>query len=265
MEVIMNEENEWDGSVEADKLNGPIQHFLMEEVEKALGSMKHGKASGPSGIVKEHLVGSHHGKQTILEIANNILDGKDMPNDWRTSTIVPIYKKKGSVMECGSYRGVKLLEHGMKVVERLLERRLRNIVEIDKMQFGFMPGKGTIDAIYIVRRLQECYLGKKKKLFMCFVDLEKAFDRVPRKVIEWALRKRNVPESLVQAVMSLYKEAKAKVQVGKEYSEEFDVGVGLHQGSVLSPLLFAVVLDMCYQKTKEKVLHLSCCTQMISC
>jgi len=67
-------------------------------------------------------------------------------------------------MECGSYRGVKLLEHSMKAVEILLEKRLRDIVKIDKMQFGFMPGKGTIDAIYIVRRVQECYLGKKRKL-----------------------------------------------------------------------------------------------------
>jgi len=217
MEVIMNEENQWDGSVEADKIEGPVQQFVMEEVEKVLGSMKHGKAGGPTGIVKEHLVASHHGKQIILDTANGILNGKDMPNDWRTSTIVPIYKKKGSVMECGSYRGVKLLEHGMKAVERLLEKRLRDIVKIDKMQFGFMPGKGTIDAIYIVRRVQECYLGKKRKLFMCFVDLEKAFDRVPRRVIEWALRKRNAPESLVRAVMSLYKGAKTKVQVGVLY------------------------------------------------
>jgi len=99
-----------------------------------------------------------------LDTANYILNGNDMPNDWRTSTIVPIYKEKGSVMECGSYRGVKLLEHGMKAVERLLEKRLRDIV---KMQFGFMPGKGTIDALYIIRRLQECYLGKKRKLSFC--------------------------------------------------------------------------------------------------
>ena len=52
------------------------------------------------------------------------------------------------------------------------------MVKVDEMQFGFMPGKGTIDAVFILRRLQEEYLDKEKKLYMCFVDLEKAFDRV---------------------------------------------------------------------------------------
>ena len=122
--------------------------------------------------------------------------------------VVAIYKKKGSVMDCASYRGVKLLEHGMEVVERLLEKRLRRLVKVDQMQFGFMPSRSTVDAIFILRRMQESNLEKNSKLFICFVDLEKAFDRVPRKVIEWALRKKLVPERLVQAVMSIKKEQK---------------------------------------------------------
>ena len=90
------------------------------------------------------------------------------------------------MLECGSSQGIKLLEHGMKVAERVLERRLRQAVEIDKMQFGFRPGTGTTHAIFITRQLQERYRGKHRKLWWAFVDLEKAFDRVPRKVIEWA-------------------------------------------------------------------------------
>ena len=58
-------------------------------------------------------------------------------------------------MDCASYRGVKLLEHGMKVVERLLEKKLRRLVKVDQMQFGFMPGKITVDAIFILRKMQE--------------------------------------------------------------------------------------------------------------
>ena len=60
------------------------------------------------------------------------------------------------MLECGSSRGIKLLEHGMmKVAERVLERRLRQAVEIEKMQFGFRPGTGTTHAIFIARQLQE--------------------------------------------------------------------------------------------------------------
>ena len=94
------------------------------------------------------------------------------------SELVPIYKDKGDVLECGSSRGIKLLEHRMKVVERVLERRLRQAIEIDKMQFGFRPGTGTTHAIFIARQLQERYRGKHRELWWAFVDLEKAFDRV---------------------------------------------------------------------------------------
>ena len=59
---------------------------------------------------------------------------------------------------------------------KLLKRYLRKIVAIDDMQFGFMPGKGTIDAVFILRLIQEEYLAKQKKLSMCYVDLKKAFD-----------------------------------------------------------------------------------------
>ena len=58
-------------------------------------------------------------------------------------------------MECSSYRTVKLLEHGMKVLEVVLEKRLRQKVKIDDMQFGSVPGKGAVDAIFMVRQLQE--------------------------------------------------------------------------------------------------------------
>ena len=71
----------------------------------------------------------------------------------------------------------------MKVVERLLEKILRRLVKVDQMQYGFMPGRSTVDAIFILRRKQESYLEKNKKTYL-FFDLEKAFHRVLRKVIE---------------------------------------------------------------------------------
>ena len=123
--------------------------------------------------------------------------------------------------------------HAMKIVEKVLERKLWHMVKVDEMQFGFMPCKGTTDAVFILR-LQEEYLDKEKKLYMCFVDLETAFDRVPRKVLEWAMRKKDIPEVMVRAVISLYEGAKIRVRVGQELSEEFEMKVGVHQGSVLS-------------------------------
>ena len=90
---------------------------------------------------------------------------------------------------------------------------------------------------------------------MCFVDLEKTFDRVPRKVMEWALRKKGLAEVLVQAVMSLYEGSRTKVRVGSGTSDEFGVRVGVHQGSVLSPLIFAIVVDLVTEHAREGLLN----------
>ena len=68
---------------------------------------------------------------------------------------------------------------------------IRQLVSIYDSQFGFVPGRGTTDAIFVVRQLRE-YLAANKGLYMAFVDLEKAFDGVPRKVIRWVLRKLGV-------------------------------------------------------------------------
>jgi len=137
-------------------------------------------------------------------------------------------------MECGSYREIKLMEHATKVVEMIFEYRIRQQIDIDDMQFGFMKGKGTIDAIFIVRQMQEKFRAKGKKLYFGFVDLEKAFDRVPREVIRWAMRKLGVEEWLVLAVISMYTGAKTVVRTVYGNSNDFKVKVGMHQGSALS-------------------------------
>ena len=110
------------------------------------------------------------------------------------------------------------------------------------MQFEFMPGKGTIDAIFIVRQLQEKYLGKKN-LFFVFVDLEKTFDRVPRDIVRWAMRKLNIDKWLIETVMAMYELSNSAVRVNNSVGSKFSVKVGVHQGSLLSPLLFIMVLE----------------------
>ena len=82
------------------------------------------------------------------------------------------------------------------------------MVVIGDMQFGFMKGKGTTDATFMARQMQENFRVKGKKLYFGFVDLKKAFDRVPREVISWAMCKLGVEEWLVSAVMSMYIGAK---------------------------------------------------------
>ena len=148
---------------------------------RAIREMKVGKAAGPAEVSIEMIAASGEIRIGVMvELCQGVLDGRGMLDEWALSVVVPIFKGKGDAMCYMAYRGVKLLEHAMKIVEKVLERRLQRMVKVDEMQFLFMPGKGTIDAVFILRRLQEEYLDKEKKLYICFVDLEKAVDRVER-------------------------------------------------------------------------------------
>ena len=102
----------------------------------------------------------------IVELCQSVLDGRGMPDGWALSVVVPIFKGKGNAMSCGAYRGVKLLEHAMKIVEKVLQSRMRCMVKVDEMQLGFMPSKGTIDAVFILRRLKEESLDKEKVVYV---------------------------------------------------------------------------------------------------
>ena len=165
-------------------------------VKKAISQMKAGKAPGPSCIVVEMIrAAGDMGTSMIRDLAI-IRDGK-VPSDWEQSFIVCLYKGKGDTLERGNYRGLKLTEQVMKILERIADGLIRQLVSIDNSQFGFVPGRGTTDAIFVVRQLQEKYLAANKRLYMAFIDLEKAFDRIPRKVIWWALKKLGVEEWIV--------------------------------------------------------------------
>ena len=160
----------------------------------------------------------------MTDICNAVVKEGRIPEDCRKSWMVSIYKGKGDAMECGSYRGIKLLDvscRAMKVMERVIEIRVRNKVKIDEMQFGFSAGKGTMDAMFIVRQLQEKYLGMKEELWMEFVALEKAFDRVPRDVLWWALKELGVEEWIIIVIQSMYVGSTTAVKFKNGESSQF--------------------------------------------
>ena len=114
-----------------------------------LKKMKRHKAPGLSGLVAEMIQATGDtGTQWILDLCNGIVKEGSIPEDWKSSVVLPVYKGKGDPM------GIKLLEHAMKVVDRIFEHRIRQQIEIDDMQFGFMKGKGTTDAIFVARQMR---------------------------------------------------------------------------------------------------------------
>ena len=211
-EKLLNTEFDWDRDSlsEVHPVEGPAMQIKNEWVEEAIRKMKNGKAAGMSDIVAEMVKASGDtGIELITSLANQIMKDGVIPQDWQSSVIVNCFKGKGDTLERGNYRGLKLVDQVMKVIDRVIDKLLREIIDIDEMQFGFVPGRGTTDAIFLLRQLQEKYLGKRKNLYLAFVDLEKAFDRVPCRVVWWAMRKLSVDKWLVKIVQSMYTNARS--------------------------------------------------------
>ena len=150
--VLLNMENErMERSVESIS-DAHIEPIAREEVVQALSKMKRGKAVGPDGIPAEawKCLGKI-GIDFLMSLFNDIVHSNTMPKEWRRSILVPIYKGKGDVQDCGNYRG-KSLPPTMKIWER--EKRLKKMVNFGEEQYGFMPGKSAADAIFALKQLR---------------------------------------------------------------------------------------------------------------
>ncbi|KAK3518321.1 hypothetical protein QTP86_003652 [Hemibagrus guttatus] len=253
-EELMNEENEREKRVEGvNSVEQKVDKIRKDEVRKALKRMKSGKAVGPDDIPVE--VWKCLGEAAVEFLANlfnRVLESERMPEEWRRSVLVPIFKNKGDVQSCSNYRGIKLMSHTMKLWERVVEARLRKVVDICEQQYGFMPRKSTTDAIFALRILMEKYRDGQKELHCVFVDLEKAYDRVPREELWYCMRKSGVAEKYVRVVQDMYERSRTVVRCAVGQTEEFKVKVGLHQGSALSPFLFAIVMDQLSEEVRQE-------------
>jgi hypothetical protein len=184
--------------ISSDDLNRQFVHRIQEsEVKDALKRMKGGKAMGPDGIPIE--VWRTLGDVAIVwltKLFNLIFQSNRMPDEWRQSILVPMFKNNGDVQSCTNYRGIKW--------ERIIEHRLRRVTNVTENQFGFMPGRSTMEAIFLIRQLMERCREQKKDLHTIFIDLEKAYDKVPRNVTWWALQMHKVSSKYITLIKDMY-------------------------------------------------------------
>ena len=166
----------------------------------------------------------------LTKLYNRTMESERMPEEWRDSVLIPIFKNNGDVQSCSNYRGIKLIGHTMKLWERIIERRLRRDLTFSNQQYGFMPGKSTTDALFALRVLMEKYREGQKELHCVFEDLEKAYDKVPREEVWYCMRKSGLAEKYVIIVQDMYDGSTTAVRCAVGVTEGFEVKVGLHQG-----------------------------------
>ena len=252
-ERLLNEENERLIHEDGQPNEGATGGVERAEVVRALAKMKNGKAMGPDGIpVEVWKVLGEEGIDLLWDLFEKIYEQEEIPDEWRNSVVVPIYKEKGDVQDCNNYRRIKLMSHTMKIWERVIDQRLRMEVEITPEQFGFMPNRRTTDAVFALRQVMERCREGQKTLYILFIDLEKAYDRVPRQEVWRSLRQKMVPEKYVRLVQEMYRNVQATIRSCLGETESLEVKVGLHQGSTLSPFLFNIVMEVMTDGVRER-------------
>ena len=205
----MNKENNRDPRTEEAEVANKEVNYISREVKNALRRMKKCKAVGPDELpVEVWKCMGEMGIKFLTRLFNKLLVGEQMPEEWRRSVLIPIYKNKGDAQCCGNYSGIKLMSHTMEVWEKIIEARLRDRVEISKQQYGFMPGKGTTNAMFALRMLMEKYREGQRELHSIFIDIEKAYDRVPQEELWYCMRKFGTAEKYMQLVQNMYRKVK---------------------------------------------------------
>ena len=223
--------------------------FTWDELMTALKKMKGGRATGLDGlpIEVEKFIFSDEMLVLLLDDFNSaLLLGKQ---EWKDA-VISILFKKGSPALCDNYRGLSLINHTGKLLERMLQNRLLPFALeaglVPWGQFGFLAGVGTADAQGLAAHLADSAAEQGLKTFRAFVDLTKAYDKVDRDALWLILQRAGVPPRFVALVKDLHVGARAAVRHGGQTSESFPLQRGLKQGSVFAPLLFNIFLGAEY-------------------
>jgi hypothetical protein len=233
---------------------GTATSLSVEEVTEAIKSLRDGKAAGLDEIRPEMLKAlGPSGSIWLTRVIRVAWDSGEAPLDWQTAVVIPIFKK-GDQRDCTNYRGISLLSLPGKVYAKVLERKCRDIVDskIQDEQCGFRTGRSTRDQIFTLKQVFEKAWEYNVKVYSCFVDLEKAYDRVPRGRLWGVLQEYGIDGQLLWAIKSLYENCSCCVRINGAKSNPFTVSIGLRQGCVLSPLLFIIYMDWIARRSQGK-------------
>ena len=212
-----------------------------DEIRAAIKLLKNGKAPGVDKITAELL---KFGEETLvqwltqLHVAVSIWQSESVPEDWVKQLTIPLHKK-GAHDHCDNFRGIALLSIPGKIFCRVIQKRLaeRGNQLLRESQCGFRKGRGCIDQVFSLRVLAEKAREYNTPLYMylCFVDLRKAYDSVSRDALWVVLQKRyQVPGKLLRILKALHRDTGGAVRAYGKVSKEFPIKNGVRQGNVLA-------------------------------
>ena len=240
-------------------IESPPSH---EEIDKAIGQLNNGKSCTDveAEVVKvaNCIPQFQLGMKSYFE---KIWTTKEIPAQWRSSRITPIWKRKGSALDPSNYRGISTSSTLCKIGMNVILTRLSNFydAQLQRTQFGFRKGVGCNDAIYMVKQLQEIASTSQQNLYCCFIDLSAAFDHINRDILFKTIKNRLTPSkqnnSNILVLQNLYSSTKSYVQNDDPNTKSFPVKSGSRQGGVEGPPLYNYYADYalrCYEHQKNE-------------
>ena len=223
------------------------QDISIEDVQAAFTKLS--SSSSCLGPLKAALIKA--GKPVLVPVLASLFtsvyrSGK-VPREWLAGAITAIYKGKGDPAEPNNYRGITVGHVLGKLYALTLNLRLSAWAESKGKralgQSGFRRGFRTTDNCFILRAVVERARAQGMKLYICAVDLEKAFDSVDRQLLWAGLQRAGIGGRMLATLQALYADVPVCVRTDEGLSSTFQSIIGVKQGCPLSPLLFGIFLD----------------------
>ncbi len=212
-----------------------------EEVMDAISQLKRWKAPGPDDLPAELLRGS-----AVVDALHRIITDAwhthTIPQGWKDATLVPI-PKKGDRRQVSNWRGICLLAAAGKVLSNILRTRILPIQDsiLPESQCGFRKNRSCIDAIHCMRYLAEMTAKHPEStLHTIYVDLQKAYDSVPRAALWDVLKTYGTPPNILALIKALHDGMEVRVRISGRLLPPIAVQNGVRQGCVLAPTLFNI-------------------------
>ena len=224
--------------------DSPYPEPTLDEVVTAIKRLKNNKSPGVCNILPEML--KYGGEDVHLAMHRLILGiwrTEAAPQDFKQDILIPI-PKKGDSSLCSNYRTIALQSIAAKAYANVLRARLSEHLgsQVLEQQSGFRPDRSCTDSLFSLRLVCESAWNKHRTLFLCMLDLTKAFDSVDRNMAWQILLSRGVPPKLVALIKDLHTGHSAIIRAELD-SCPVPTDTGFKQGCVLAPDLFTLTLD----------------------
>ena len=222
-----------------------FERFTSNDVKLAMKNVKSGKSPGMDGLYGEHFKYAHDKLYTLLSLLfNAIIIHGFLPDKIMDTLLVPLVKdKKGCLTKSDNYRPLALTCIVSKVLELIILERYGSILKSTDNQFGFKQSHSADLCVLSLKYAVEYYTKLNSPVYLCFLDLSKAFDKVNHWILFDKLIERKLPSIIVRILIFWYSNQKCFVRWGNTISSSFLVSNGVRQGSILSPMLFNVFTD----------------------